>query len=183
MSGLLTVFYGCMFSGKTSALIDFLSQSGLKRNEFIVFKPNIDNRSSNVTIKTHDGRTHDCLSIDTNEELSQHIQPFTKLIAIDEAQFFNKMMMVEIKRLLNKGIHVVASGLDKDYLARPFGLMPLLIEHANHKTELFAKCDCSAIANFTYRKENNKVLILIGDNNYYQAKCSNCYYQLTANNS
>ncbi len=181
MSGQLTVFYGCMFSGKTSALIDFISQSGLSRNEFTVFKPNIDNRSSNITIKTHDGRTHDCISIDTNDELSQFIHPFTKLIAIDEAQFFNKLMMIEIKRLLNKGIHVVASGLDKDYLARPFGLMPLLIEHAHNKKELFAQCDCSAKANYTYRKESNKVLVLIGSDNYYQAKCSDCYQQLTAN--
>lgn len=181
MSGQLTVFYGCMFSGKTSALINFISQSGLKRNEFTVFKPNIDNRSSKATIKTHDGKTHDCISIDSNDELSQHINPFTQLIAIDEAQFFNKMMMIEIKRLLNKGIHIVASGLDKDYLGRPFGLMPLLIENAHNKTELFAKCDCSADANYTYRKENNKVLVLIGDDNYYQAKCTDCYQQLMAN--
>ena len=91
------------------------------------------------------------------------------------------VVKLKIKRLLNKGIHIVASGLDKDYLARPFGLMPLLIENAHNKTELFAKCDCSAEANFTYRKENNKVLVLIGDDNYYEAKCTDCYQQLMAN--
>ncbi|MCC6818519.1 MAG: hypothetical protein IT245_06500, partial [Bacteroidia bacterium] len=145
-------------------------------NEILVIKPSVDIRSGNSTITTHDGKSHNCLIYDLDFDLSEHITPYIKLIAIDEAQFFNKVFLSEIKRQLSKGIDVVASGLDKDYLARPFGLMPSLIEMAEVKHHLKAKCEiCGGEAEYTYRKTENKVLILIGQAQHYEARCNNCF--------
>src|SRR5690606_20256381 len=103
-------------------------------------------------------------------ELFPLLNPYTRLVAIDEAQFFNKAFISEIRRVLNKGIDVVAGGLDKDYLNRPFGLMDTLIQDADEKNQLFAKCEqCGADAEFSYRKSDNKVLVLIGHKEYYEA--------------
>lgn len=174
--GQLIVFYGCMFAGKTTALIDYISQANLKPNELLVFKPGIDNRAAKNIITTHDGRKHECLSLDQETILTDYITPYTKLIALDEAQFFDKIIFSDLKRLLSKGISIVAAGLDKDYLARPFGLMPLLMKHATELNELNAKCQsCGNKATHTYRKESNKVLVLIGSENYYEARCADCY--------
>ncbi len=174
--GQLVVYYGCMFAGKTTALIDYISRANLKPNELLVFKPGIDNRAAKNMITTHDGKKHECLSMDHETVLNDFITPYTKLIALDEAQFFNKIIFSELKRLLLKGINVVAAGLDKDYLARPFGLMPLLMEHASELNALNATCNnCGNAATHTYRKEGNKVLVLIGSENYYEARCEKCY--------
>lgn len=176
--GKLVVFYGCMFAGKTTALIDFISKANLKPDHLLVFKPGIDNRAARNYIVTHDGRKHDCLPLNSDTFLHDLVTPYTRLIALDEAQFFDKLIFSELKRCLSKGIDIVASGLDKDYLARPFGLMPLLMQHATELNELNASCDnCGSKATYTFRKENNKVLVLIGDKNYYEARCENCYRQ------
>lgn len=175
-SGKLTVFFGCMFSGKTTALIDYLSQQNFKQNEFIVLKPAVDVRSGKATITTHDGKSHDCLIYDQEFDIYQHVSPFTKLIVIDEAQFFDKVFLSDLKRLIGKGVHVVASGLDKDYLGRPFGLMPALISIADEQHHLKAQCECCGKpAEYTFRKSENKVLILIGQKQYYEARCESCY--------
>ncbi len=168
VQGKLTVYYGCMFAGKTSALIDYISRMGLRQNEFLVLKPSIDMRSGNRTITTHDGKSHECIIVEHDTDINSLVTPFTKMVAIDEAQFFDKVFFADIKRLLTKGVHVVAAGLDKDYLGRPFGLMPML--------QAIAICNnCGNDAEYTYRKVDNKVLVLIGNTNHYEARCEKCY--------
>jgi thymidine kinase len=176
VQGKLTVYYGCMFAGKTSALIEYLSNLGLKRNELLVLKPSIDVRSGSNTITTHDGKSHECIIVDKDTDINELITPYIKVIAIDEAQFFDKVFFSDVRRFLGKGIHVVAAGLDKDYLGRPFGLMPMLQGIAHEKNHLKAKCNnCGNEAEYTYRKVDNKVLVLIGNTNHYEARCASCY--------
>ena len=137
-TGKLTVFYGCMFAGKTTSLIQYISDQNLRANEFLVLKPSVDVRSGKATITTHDGKSHDCLIYSQELDIFEHVTPFTKLIAIDEAQFFDKVFFSDLKRLMGRGIQVVAAGLDKDYLGRPFGLMSSLIDIATEKNHLKA---------------------------------------------
>ncbi|MBL7836621.1 MAG: hypothetical protein JNM67_03825 [Bacteroidetes bacterium] len=165
-----------MFAGKTSALIKHISDLNYRQNEFLVIKPSVDVRSGTATITTHDGKSHECLIYEQDFELSTYITPFTKLIAIDEAQFFDKVFLSDLKRYLSKGVDVVASGLDMDYLGRPFGLMPALIDLAEEKHHLKAKCtQCGLDAEHTFRKTDNKVLILIGQSQHYEPRCKNCF--------
>lgn len=175
--GQLTLYYGCMFAGKTTALIKHISELGLKPPEIIVLKPSVDVRSGNSTITTHDGRAHACIIMETDTDIYGHVTPFTRLIALDEAQFFNKVFFSDIRRLMAKGINVVAAGLDKDYLGRPFGLMPLLQSVATEAYHLKAVCNnCgNQEAEYSYRKADNKVLVLIGGENHYEARCKSCF--------
>lgn len=175
MPGKLTVYYGCMFAGKTTALIRHISDLSLRQNEFLVIKPSVDIRSGGSTITTHDGKSHDCLVYDLDFDINEFVTPFTKLIAIDEAQFFNKMFLSDLKRQIGRGVDVVAAGLDKDYLGRPFGLMPSLIEMAEIRHHLKAKCAvCGSDAEYSHRKTENNVLILIGQEQHYEPRCVNC---------
>ncbi len=177
MAGKLITFYGCMFAGKTTALLNHIQNSDYKLSEILILKPSLDFRAGLDFIKTHDGKSIACNSIERDSNIDELITPFTKLIAIDEAQFFDKIFYADLKRFLAKGIDIAAAGLDKDYLARPFGLMPLLMQMAADNHELFAKCNvCGTLANYTYRKADNKVLVLIGAENYYEARCETCYH-------
>ncbi len=174
--GKLRIYYGCMFAGKTSALIQYISEQNLKSNEFIVLKPSVDVRAGKAVIATHDGKTHDCIVFENEMEILDYITPFTKLVAIDEAQFFNKVILSDLKRILGKGIDIVASGLDRDYLGRPFGLIPALMEFADEKIQLKASCTiCGEQAEYTYRKVDNKVLVLIGHSDHYEPRCEKCF--------
>lgn len=176
--GKLSVYYGCMFAGKTSALIRHISESQLKPNEFLVIKPSVDVRAGKAVIATHDGKMHECLVYDQEMEIQDHINQYTKMIVIDEAQFFNKVILSELKRLLGKGIDIVACGLDKDYLGRPFGLIPALISMADENIQLKATCAiCGSAADYTYRKVENKVLLLIGSEEQYEPRCEGCFKQ------
>lgn len=172
----LTVYYGCMFSGKTSALIQHIQTSNLKTNEMIVLKPEIDIRYSKTKISTHDGLNHDCILYHPEFDIFEHVDQYTKALFIDEAQFIDKTFLFQIKRLLSKGIQVIASGLDKDYLGRPFGLMANLIELAENKHHLKATCVvCGKDAEYSHRKIDNKVLILLGQSEHYEARCMECF--------
>lgn len=174
-NGRLTAIYGCMFSGKTSSLIAHISSLNLRPSELLVLKPSVDVRSGSAQIVTHDGRAHACVVYSEETDLSELITPFTRLLVIDEAQFFDKLFLNEVKRLLGRGIDVVAAGLDKDYRGRPFGLMPRLIEIADEKVHLKAACAaCGAEAEFSHRKTANNVLILIGQENHYEPRCEAC---------
>lgn len=175
-TGELIVFYGCMFSGKTTALIEYISHRQLKPNELIVLKPEIDFRAGKDKIATHDGKVHECIAYSAGMELQELITPFTKLIAIDEAQFFDKVILSELRRCLSKNIDIVVSGLDKDYRARPFGIIPSLIEMAHQKHQLKANCQCcGAPAEYSYRITQNHVLVLIGAENHYEPRCEACF--------
>lgn len=174
-NGKLTVFYGCMFAGKTSSLIARISTIGLKPSELLVLKPAVDARAGSAHIVTHDGKSHACVVYTGETELADMLTPFTKVLALDEAQFFDKLFLTEIKRALGKGIDVIAAGLDMDYKGRPFGLMPRLLEIADEKQHLKAVCAvCGADAEHSYRKTPNNVLILIGQENHYEPRCKSC---------
>jgi thymidine kinase len=51
-----------------------------------------------------------------------------------------------------------------------------LMELADDKIQLKASCTiCSEQAEFTYRKVDNKVLVLIGHSDHYEPRCEKCF--------
>ena len=49
------------------------------------------------------------------------------VVAIDEAQFFDDLMVPVCNKIANNGVRVIIAGLDMDYLGNPFGPMPNLM--------------------------------------------------------
>ena len=177
--GQLTAIYGCMFAGKTTALIEEISRRNLKPHQIIALKPSADNRHVESSLVTHSGLTYPCITYQPELEFSTLITPYTELIVFDEAQFFDKLFLFDIKKFLGKGIDVVAAGLNLDYRKRPFGLMTSLIELADHHLHLKAQCAvCQKPADYSYRKLNNNVLLLIGGKEYYEPRCETCFMNL-----
>ena len=53
----------------------------------------------------------------------------------------------------------------------------LIIELSDNITRLNAICvKCGDLANFSYRKTNDKSRVLIGESEKYEPRCEKCYY-------
>src|SRR3989304_5680532 len=64
----------------------------------------------------------------------------SSVVAIDEAQFFDQGIVEIAELLAAEGRMVILSGLDQDFLGRPFGPLPQLLALADEVTKLTAIC-------------------------------------------
>ena len=82
-------------------------------------------------------------------------------------------MLVEVaKRLADSGKQVIISGLDTDYLGRPFAPIPDLLAHAESITKTLAICvRCGNPAKHTQRLRGSDDLIVVGASDMYEARC------------
>ena len=167
-----TLIYGCMFSGKTTKLIELYQHCGFEQEEIIVVKPVIDNRFVADKVNSHSGLNMPGMRIKNPEQIESYITESTKIIFIDEVQFFGSRVGTIIQNILMQDIAVVASGLDRDYLHKDFGPMPDLKRMADENIALTARCHlCDEKGTHTFRTIKNDSQILVGHDNMYQARC------------
>lgn len=170
--GEFIIVYGCMFSGKTTRLIEYYNNSSLPADEKLAVKPLIDNRYIANKIHSHSGIQLPGHRISKADEIQPLLSDNIKEIYIDEIQFLGKEIYDIVLGLKLNGYRVIASGLDKDYMGQDFGEMPRLIKLANSREELTANCSvCGKAATMTYRVSDSTDLILIGHGNDYEARC------------
>ena len=73
---------------------------------------------------------------------------------------------------------MIISGLDKDYSAKPFGAIPLLMADAEYITKLSSICIlCGDLGSFSKRISNEKNQVVLGESDKYEARCRRCYYK------
>lgn len=167
-----TIIYGSMFSGKTTRLIEEYNQSPLSDTEKIAIKPLLDNRYAAHRISSHGGLQLPGHRVSKAEEIYPICNDSIKEVYIDEIQFLGKSIPDVVLGILMQGIKVVASGLDRDYLGRPFGEMPRLMRMANQKIQLQAKCFvCGKASHYTYRTSGGDDLVLVGHTDMYESRC------------
>ena len=100
------------------------------------------------------------------------------VVGIDEVQFFDDEIVSVCNSLANKGVRVIAAGLDMDYLGNPFGPMPNLMAIAEYVTKVHAICtETGNIANYSYRKNKEDSIILIGEEDEYEALSREVFYK------
>ncbi len=175
-NGIIEIICGSMFSGKTEELIRRLKRATIAKNKVIVFKPKIDNRYSNDLVVSHNKNTIKSISINNVQDMME-LSKEINIIGIDEIQFFDKKIIKVCIELANQGKRVIASGLDKDFEGKPFGIVPELLCEAEHVTKLSAICNqCGEYAYFTNRITNDKTQIVLGETDKYEANCRKCYY-------
>ena len=98
------------------------------------------------------------------------------VIGIDEAQFFDENLPSVCTQLAEKGIRVIAAGLDMDFKGVPFGPMPALMAIADDVTKVHAICvRCGAQAYVSHRLVDNDKRVLLGEVNEYEPLCRECY--------
>ncbi|NDB83658.1 MAG: hypothetical protein EB127_13185 [Alphaproteobacteria bacterium] len=176
----LELIIGPMFAGKTSAL-----QAIIRRHEALgircaVYKPESDKRyGDDYYIYSHDQTKVSALPVNTlMSQTSEECYSQSKLIIIEEGQFFQDLYDFVLNALEKDGKHVVVGGLDGDCFRKPFGQLLQLIPLADRLTKLTSLCKLCADGTtglFTFRKSKSKEIVEVGGADTYMPLCRKHY--------
>ena len=174
-SGCIEVVCGSMFSGKTEELIRRLRRAQFANQKIAIFKPSIDKRYSDVEVVSHD--FHKITSKPVKEASQMlDIDPEVQVVGIDEAQFFGEELVDVCQTLADRGVKVIAAGLDTDFKGVPFGPIPKLMAVAEDVQKVHAICvKCGNLANHSHRLSKSKDLVLLGEKDVYEPLCRECF--------
>jgi thymidine kinase len=174
--GWIEVIVGPMFSGKSEELIRRLRRAEIARKRVQIFKPVIDNRYRTNGIVSHSGLEIASDTVADADEILRQVNLLTEVVGIDEAQFLGPGLVTVCQWLAEAGKRVIVSGLDMDYLGRPFEPMPTLLTMAEEITKLLAICiRCGNPAVHTQRLVDSDQLIVVGAKGMYEARCRRCF--------
>lgn len=175
-SGWIEVICGPMFSGKTEELIRRLRLALIAKQRVQIFKPALDNRYDDKYVMSHSEQKFICTPVKSSKEILEQINDSTRIVGIDEAQFFDEGIVDVCEKLANRGLRVIVAGLDQDYLGRPFGAMPTLLCVAESVLKLKAVCmSCGGLATRTQRLTADKEQVVVGSGERYEARCRHCH--------
>jgi thymidine kinase len=176
--GLIEVVCGSMFSGKTDELIRRLVRATIAKQKVQVFKPAIDVRYAVEKVASHTGSTFNAIPVQKAAEIRDRLEKDTTVVGFDEVQFFDSEITVIAQELSERGIRVIAAGLDMDFRGEPFGSMPELMAKAEEVLKLHAICMvCGGDASRTQRLVNGKParydepVVIVGASELYEARC------------
>jgi thymidine kinase len=176
-TGSIEVICGPMFSGKTEELLRRLRRARFANQPIAIFKPVIDNRYSELNIVSHDANFYPSLLISKASDMLKN-KGDARVVAFDEAQFFDESVVSVAEKLALGGIRVIASGLDMDSQGKPFGPMPALMAIADNVLKLNAICAvCGAEAIHSFRKTEHKDTIMVGAKDLYEPRCRKCFFE------
>ena len=174
--GIIEVIAGPMFSGKSEELIKRIKILGYAKTPTLVVKPNIDTRWEKGKIFSRAGSSIETVSVSSSKEILEKVKDGKyEAVAIDEVQFLDLDVTKVVEKLAKDGIRVIISGLDTDYLGKPFGAMPKLLAIAELVDKQQAVCNsCGNAATMTYRLSREGERVQIG-NKEYEPRCRSCH--------
>ena len=177
-TGSLEVVCGSMFCGKTEELIRRLRRAVIARQKVQVYKPAIDRRYAEEKVASHAGMIFDAIPVKNSAEVLEKLASDTTVVGIDEAQFFDDGIIEVVNILAERGIRVIAAGLDQDFRGEPFGCIPVLMAKAERVDKLHAICMvCGESATRTQRLVNGQPakyddpVVIVGAAEMYEARC------------
>ena len=172
MLGKIEIITGCMFSGKSTELLNRLNNCS---EDYLLLKPKIDTRYGLSDVSTHSGIKKSAKVVSSIYDAFDNISNIN-VIGIDEAQFFSSSIINDSLKLKSLGKRIIIAGLNKDYLNKEFKSVSGLIKIADKLTKLYAVCNiCSAPASRSYRIAKEKSIVLLGHKDAYEPLCKKCY--------
>lgn len=189
-TGHIEAITGPMFSGKTEELIRRLRREKIGHGEIITFRPDRDNRyGDSPHLFSHNDQKFKAkiVKADTKESLKKVkktvLEKNPDVIAFDEANFWHNSLPEVCDELANKhSKRVIVAGLDLNFRGEPFEPMPKILtlaEYISKETARYVKC--GKPARWTQRLVDGDPapyedeLIVVGSNERYEARCSDCY--------
>ncbi|MCR8746051.1 thymidine kinase [Romboutsia lituseburensis] len=180
--GYIEVVIGPMYSGKSEELIRRIKRAEIAKQNIVVFKPKIDDRYSKEDVVSHSGDSVGAIPINNANEIYNYIDEKTQVVGIDEVQFFDEEIINIAVNLADKGIRVIAAGLDMDFKGEPFGPTPKLLAVAEFVDKIQAICSvCGQPATRSQRLINGEParyddpIIQVGAVESYEARCRKCH--------
>lgn len=183
-AGWLHVIAGPMFSGKTDELLRHVRRYDVAGKSLMLFRPVSDTRSENIALSRSGAAYPSTPFSDAVSVFGVVDAADLDVVAVDEAQFADPYLAKVLDDLAWDGRTVLVSGLDKDFLGRPFGPMGELLTMADEVTKLTAICHrCKGEASMTqrllggYPAKASDPLVVIGGmgDDRYEARCRACH--------
>lgn len=147
--GQFELYYGPMKSRKSKFLLDRIDGFNYMKNvNYLVFKPDTDNRDDCLKSRAYENITHDSIYVPRSnpEEIFSIIKDYKEhdsidVVTIDELQFFDKGIDEVVEELILNHINVIGAGLNLDFRGEVFGEMGKLMAIADHLYPLKGTCD------------------------------------------
>jgi thymidine kinase len=166
-----------MFSGKTTGLMDRVLYYADFSVPLLLIKHASDTRYAEQAVLTHDQRKLPCEVASSVSDIAVLVEKTkARIVAIDEAQFFDDKLVDWVVLARAVGITVILAGLDRDSRGLVFGPMGGLLAQADlvHKRTL--ECPCGMLAVQTRRKADAPEG-MVGGAERYESVCWTCYYK------
>lgn len=180
---------GCMFSGKTTALIRRLEHASAMGRQVFAATPMLNVDLVEPALRTHDSLSMSAVEIRRLSDLARFEVPGA-IVGIDEVHFLAeppKVAATALKELASVGVELVLAGLDLDFRAKPFGITQYLADNIATRTlSLFARCSrCGGKAARSQRLRYGKPAstgeptLVPGGSELYEPRCESCYERPT----
>ena len=172
--GVIELIVGCMFSGKTTRLIERVQACRREGLRVIALKSSVDDRYCQTDIVSHNQESLEAHTIDAPGQILEYL-PEADVVVVDEVHFFGDDLVDVCRRVVQQGKRVICVGLDRDMWGDVFDHMARLAELAE-TTVMTTRCaKCGGVGNRTHRKiplvDNN----LVGGAEAFEPRCESCF--------
>lgn len=178
--GSITLYTGPMKSRKSEELLNQLNSAHYDKTPYIAFRPHIPHLSRIIKARNLRFRV---TARHINPKRPENMLRFVgeaKIIAIDEAQFFQKSFNDLILKWYLEGRIVYLTALDTTFDGEVWPVVQALklLPEIKIKNQT-AICEvCTQRATRTFKKPDApRGQVLIGDGEFYQARCYRCWLQ------
>ena len=111
------MYRSCMWPyvlGKTEELIRRVKRAQIAKQKIQIFKPQIDDRYSKTKVVSHSSLKVEATPVKSSSEILDKLYDSTRIVAVDEVQFFDEGIIEVVSRLARRGCRVICAGLDQD---------------------------------------------------------------------
>ena len=127
---------------------------------------------------SHQGSSQEAILVNSSKDILE-VWKKERVVAIDEAQFFDEDIVEVCNTLAKNGARVIIAGLDMDFKGVPFGPMPKLLAIAEYVTKVHAVClSCGNLAQFSHRIVKDQKQVMLGAVEEYEPLCRDCYNKI-----
>ena len=176
--GTIEVYCGPMFSGKSTIITSEILKARNVSRRTLVLKPAFDTRYGEAVVSTHSKLRVKALDV-TEYVIADDIDRLDyDTVFLDELQFFmaphfNSDIIALCKEWRQRGINVVAGGLDMDWKGNPFPITAQLCAMADRVVKLTAICSvCGHEASKTIKLDNLDAEVELGSTGLYEPRCN-----------
>lgn len=172
--GSISLYIGCMYSGKTSEIIKEYKRWSNINKKVICINHSFDTRYDNnqdvdTYVFNHDLSKIKCYRTDVLEHIDSKILDEIDVILINEGQFFSDLVNFCVYWSETKNKDIIVCGLDGDFQRKPFETISQLIPLVDRVTKLSALCKMcgdGTPALFSHRISKETERLVIGSSNY-----------------
>lgn len=181
MPGSINITLGCMYSGKTTDIIrEYNIWFSIGKTAICINYADDVRFGEDNNLYSHSKDKIKCVKSYKLKEIDDSLIRSSDVILINEGQFFDDLIEYCLKWCEEYGKNIIVSGLDGDYLRKPFGKILELIPYCDSIKKLKAFCSLckdGTYAHFSSRLSSEKEQIIIGSSNYV-AVCRKHYLSL-----